>query len=98
MRDIFLCIPFVPPLEQNKCYNKDINAVTCNRRLESSRLLISHVSLAFPSASKKTPNPIRSDVVLVFLQGHVFPQSTKVMLVSGPESWLEKPVICPSPC
>jgi len=52
MRDIFSFI-FVPPLEQNKCYPKDICAVTFNSRLESSQLLISHVSLPFSSTSKK---------------------------------------------
>lgn len=55
MRAIFLFIPFVPLLEQNKCYTKHIDAVTFNSRLEFFQLLMSHVSLAFPSASKKNP-------------------------------------------
>lgn len=92
MRAIFLFIPFVPLLEQNKCYTKHIDAVTFNSRLEFFQLLMSHVSLAFPSASKKKsiiPSE-KSDGVLVLFKGHVYPQPMKVMLVSGTESWLEK--------
>lgn len=59
MRGIFLFIPFVPPLEQNRCYAKHIDAVAFNNRLEFFQLLMSHVSLAFLSASKKIHNSIR---------------------------------------
>lgn len=54
MRDIFLFVPFVPPLEQNKCYPKDSDTTSFNSRLKSSLLLISRVSLVFPSAPPKT--------------------------------------------
>lgn len=50
MKGIFLFIPFVPPFELNKCCTKDANAVTSNSMIESSLLLISHVSLVFPSS------------------------------------------------
>lgn len=74
MRDILLFVPFVPPLEQNKCYPKDSDAVSFNSRLKSSPLHISRVCLVFPSA----PSPLKPLIcleesdVLFLLKVHVF--------------------------